>query len=153
MNAEEIAPPPDFFITYTGVNTNWAVWIAWCLEEEGYIVVLQAWDFRPGHNFPLMMNMAARARHTIAVISRAYLEASFVQPEWASAFRSDPTGMRRKLIPVRIEDCELDALLSPIVHIDLFGCQLDDARTRLLDGIKEGRAKPASPPPFPGTLT
>jgi len=100
-----------------------------------------------------MMNMAARARHTIAVISPAFLEASFVQPEWASAFRTDPTGMGRKLIPVRIQECELDALLAPIVRIDLFGCDPDVARARLLDGVREGRAKPEHAPAFPRRST
>jgi hypothetical protein len=84
--------------------------------------------FDRGHNFILMMNMATRAHHTIAIISPTFLEASYVQPEWASALRSDPTGMGRKLIPVCVQECEADALLAPIVRIDLFGCDSEIAR-------------------------
>lgn len=45
----------DFFISYTGNDRPWAEWIAWVLEEAGYSVVIQAWDFRPGGNFVLDM--------------------------------------------------------------------------------------------------
>ncbi|MEL6216486.1 MAG: toll/interleukin-1 receptor domain-containing protein, partial [Pseudomonadota bacterium] len=59
-----------FFISYTGVDTAWAEWLAWVLEEVGYAVVLQAWDFAAGSNFVLEMDRAAReAARTIAVLS------------------------------------------------------------------------------------
>ena len=45
------AAMPDFFISYTQEDRSWAEWIGWVLEEEGYAVTLQAWDFRPGGNF------------------------------------------------------------------------------------------------------
>src|SRR4029077_13431766 len=41
----------DFFISYTHADRTWAEWIAFQLEEAGYITILQAWDFRPGSNF------------------------------------------------------------------------------------------------------
>ena len=41
----------DFFISYTSTDRPWAEWIAWQLEHEGFSVVIQAWDFRPGGNF------------------------------------------------------------------------------------------------------
>jgi hypothetical protein len=37
----------------------WAEWIAWTLEEVRYKVEVQAWDFRPGGNFVLVMQRAA----------------------------------------------------------------------------------------------
>ena len=153
MNPEEIAPPPDFFISYTAEDKGWAEWIGWCLDNAGYSVILQAWDFRPGHNFILMMNMAARATRTLVVLSPAFLEATFVQPEWASALRQDPTGMGRKLIPVRVKSCEPRDLLAGIIYIDLVECSREAARTVLVDGVREGRAKPNSEPPFPGVRT
>ena len=37
----------DFFISYNKADRQWAEWIAWELEEAGYTMVLQDWDFRP----------------------------------------------------------------------------------------------------------
>ena len=61
----------DFFISYNQADQDWAEWIAWILEEEGYSVVVQAWDFRPGENFVLEMHEAAsNTDKTIAMFSR-----------------------------------------------------------------------------------
>lgn len=63
----------DYFISYTGVDEKEAEWIAWQLEKAGYSVIIQKWDFRPGHNFPLrMQESASRAMKTLVVLSRAY---------------------------------------------------------------------------------
>jgi TIR domain len=35
-------PQKDFFISYNKADLQWAEWIAWTLEESGYIVVIQA---------------------------------------------------------------------------------------------------------------
>jgi hypothetical protein len=50
--------PKDFFISYTSADRQWAEWIAWQLTQNGYEVVIQAWDFRPGTNFVEQMNRA-----------------------------------------------------------------------------------------------
>jgi hypothetical protein len=48
----------DFFVSYTGQDRTWPEWLAWVLEEAGYIVMTQAWEFRPGGNFALDMQRA-----------------------------------------------------------------------------------------------
>ena len=35
----------DFFVSYTQSDRAWAEWIAWLLEEDGYRVLIQAWDY------------------------------------------------------------------------------------------------------------
>lgn len=140
----------DFFISYTGNDRTWAEWIAWILEEAGYSVVIQAWDFRVGGNFVLDMQKATEANQTIAVLSSIYLQKPFPQSEWATAFAQDPTSANRKLIPVRIEDCNPSGLLSAIVHVDVFNCDEVEAQERLLAAVKDGRMKPDQRPSFPG---
>ena len=79
----------DFFISYNSQDRKWAKWIAWELEEAGYSVFIQAWDFLPGRNFVLDMQRAAsQSRRTIVVLSEDYLNARFTQPEWATSFRA-----------------------------------------------------------------
>ena len=65
----------DFLISYNKADSRWAVWIAWELEEAGFSTVFQAWDFRPGSNFVLEMDRAAKeAQRTIVVLSPDYLK-------------------------------------------------------------------------------
>lgn len=141
----------DFFISYNQKDTEWAVWIAWQLEEEGYYTKIQEWDFRPGNNFVLEMdNASGKANQTILLLSPNYLQSHFCTPEWAVAFAKDPTGDKRKIIPVRIHPCSADGLLSTIIHIDLVGIDNEtEAKKELLRGVQEGRAKPLNAPKFP----
>ncbi len=144
-------PQKDFFVSYTKTDSDWAKWIAHKLEENGYTVTLQAWDFLAGGNFVLAMHEAAqRNRRTIAVLSPAYLKALFTQPEWAAAFVQDPTSAEGKLIPVRVEECQPPGILAAIGYIDLVGRDEEDALAKLLQGVSRTRAKPASSPRFPG---
>jgi hypothetical protein len=52
-------------------------------------------------------------------------------------------------VPVRVEACEADGLLAQVVRIDLVGLTKDQARTRLLQGVRE-RLKPGGCAYLPG---
>lgn len=145
------APGPDFFISYTQADREWAEWIASTLERAGYSTVLQSWDFSPGSNFVIeMQNAAASALHTIAVLSPDYLNSAYATAEWAAAFALDPTSNQRRLIPVRVRACEPEGLLKAIVFIDLVDLNKDEAARALLSEIKAGpQASPSRPPRFP----
>jgi hypothetical protein len=141
----------DYFISYTSADARWAEWIGWVLEEKGYTIILQAWDFVPGSNFILEMQRASSsASRTIAVLSPDYLRSTFAKPEWAASVAQDPEGMKRMLVPVMVKECALDGLLKAIVHINLVKLQEEDARRTLLNGLVGTRQKPAQAPAFPG---
>jgi len=142
----------DFLVSYTSADKAWAEWIGFVLEEKSFTVILQAWDFRPGSNFVLEMQRAAtEADRTIMVLSPDYPKSQFASPEWAAAFAQDPQGLRRKLVPVMVRQCQPPGLLSSVVHISLVGEDESTARELLLNGINAKRAKPVQRPSFPGT--
>ncbi|MDA0739076.1 MAG: toll/interleukin-1 receptor domain-containing protein [Nitrospirae bacterium] len=88
------------------------------MEEAGYSVVLQAWDFHAGNNFVVEMDNATKlANATIPVLSPDYQNSLFSKAEWVAAFAQDPTGEKRKLFPVRVREVELKGLLAQIVYI------------------------------------
>jgi len=157
-----VHPPPgsteveaimkDFFVSYNRADKQWAEWIAWTLEEAGYSVAIQAWDFRPGGNFVLDMQRAAAAcEKTIAVLSQSYLDSAYTQPEWAAAFANDPQSLQRKLMPIRVGQCKPDGMLRPIVYIDLIGLSELEAEQAVLEAMRD-RAKPSQKPAFPGSV-
>ena len=147
--------PPRFFVSYNHADKAWAEWIAWQLEAEGHRVVIQDWDIRPGENFVLEMQRAAQEVDcTIAVLSPHYFRSEFTQSEWAAAFRRDPQGKKREFVPVRVEKCEPEGLLGPIVYIDLVGVvDSREARGKLLNGLLDGRSKPPKEPPLPRAMS
>ncbi len=145
----------DFFISYTSMDQAWAEWVAWQLEDADYRVLIQAWDFVAGSDWRIKMQQGvSRSQRTIALLSDAYLKSVYGQEEWQVARSADPQGLKRKLIPVRIENCPHPDLLGSVVSIDLFDLPADAARSRLLDAIRgtlSGRARPTTPPDFPVT--
>ncbi|MFJ5059741.1 toll/interleukin-1 receptor domain-containing protein [Streptomyces nigra] len=148
----------DFFVSYTASDRRWAVWIAWELEEAGYSVMVQEWDFVPGNSWQMGMEKGiTECDRTLAVLSPSYLQSSvYGRQEWQAAQGADPAGYARRLVPVRVAPCTPQGMLASLVFIDLVGLSGPQARAQLLDGIghaRRGRAKPVSPPVFPGPGT
>jgi len=147
-------PQWDFFVSYAQADRKWAEWIAWVLEEGGYRVLIQAWDFVPGSNWIERIQAATRgAARTIAVLSEAYAESAYGTAEWQAAWASDPDGTSRKLLVTRIASCRRPGLLAGVVGVDLFDVTEAVARDRLeqmASAAASGRTKPAVAPGFPG---
>ncbi|MEU4448502.1 FxSxx-COOH system tetratricopeptide repeat protein [Actinosynnema sp. NPDC050801] len=144
----------DFFVSYTQDDRAWAEWVAWELEEAGYRVLVQAWDMVPGSNWVNGMQEGVRgASRTIALLSSAYTASVYGAAEWQVAWRDDPLGVERKLLVLRVEDCERPGLLGSVVSVDLFGVPEGEVRERVrraVRGAVDGRLKPAKAPDFPG---
>lgn len=138
----------------------WAEWTATVLEAAGYRTLLQAWDFQPGSNFVLEMHDALRrSDRVIALLSEPYLRSAFAAPEWAGAFVTHPQGEGRRLLPLRVGDCQPDGLLAAVVYIDLVGATEPEARRRVLGAVADRQRRPtvapvpgAGPAGFPGRL-
>jgi hypothetical protein len=146
----------DFFVSYTGDDQSWAEWISWQLEAAGYRVMIEAWDLVPGTNWVERMQAGlTRATRLLAVVSPSYVSASrFGAAEWQAAWATDPDGALRKVIPVRVAECERPGLLAGIVGADLFDVSEAAAAQRLQKAVTDalaGRAKPITAPGFPGT--
>ncbi|WP_344836174.1 TIR domain-containing protein [Actinocorallia longicatena] len=141
-------------MSYSPADERWAAWIAWELEEAGYRTMMQAWDFVPGTNFIDFMDRGvSEAAIVLAVLSENYLHSRYGRLEWQTALRANPDNPSAKLVTVRLEECEVEGLLSTITWVDLVGVA-DEAAARglLLTRIGEalaGRAKPQERPASP----
>jgi tetratricopeptide (TPR) repeat protein len=156
----------DFFISYTGADEQIASWIAWVLEDAGYGVVFQAWDFRQaGRSVIGNIDQAAKeCSRTVAVVSPDYFTSDFTRLEWETAVHSDPTGEKGLLIPVIVCPHEIDGVMKRLANISLVGLDEEQAEVALLNGVStDKRFKPATKPAynlnrakkrprFPGTL-
>jgi hypothetical protein len=144
----------DFFVSFNKADRAFATWIAWVLEEAGYSVYFQDWDFRG--NFVEHMNRShAQAYRTLAVLSDNYFGSDFTLSEWSARFAQDPAAREDRLVPVRVGPLNGETILGPIIHADLTGCEESEAHRRLLARVKQAidatyRPKPPTRPGFPG---
>ena len=143
----------DFLVSFDRADRAWATWIAWVLEEAGYTVFFQDWDFR-GNFVDCMDRAHAQTCRTLAVLSDNYLCSDFCLAEWSARVAQDPAARQDLLVPVKVGTFTRETILSPIVHADLTACEEIQARQRLLGRVERAvgrRAKPESPPAFPGS--
>jgi len=149
-----VSTGPHFFVSYARPDQAWAEWIAWTLEEAHFRVLIQAWDFAPGSNWLSGMQAGVlRAERTVVVLSADYAASVYGAAEWQAAWAADPTGQARKLLTVRVADCDRPGLLNQMVSVDIFGVEEAAARADLLRAarlaVSGERGKPAEAPPFP----
>ena len=59
-----------------------------------------------------MRKATIEAEQTIAVLSPDYLNPLYTQPEWAAALVQELTGADGKLLPVRVQTCKPQGILT-----------------------------------------
>jgi hypothetical protein len=141
----------DFFVSYTSADRAWAEWIAWQLEAEGYMVVVQAWDVAAGRDWlHEMQHATSTAQRVVVVLSAAYLQSAHGEAEWRPFDAEDPSGQRSQLLSVRVGEVEPPGLLKTRSYVNLVNRDAESARAALLTAVRGARGKPAEEPEFPG---
>jgi TIR domain len=137
----------DFFISHAGRDTAWAEWLAWQLQQLGYTVELDVWDWAPGEDFVARMSTALeRADRLLAVCTGAYFASAFSGAELRAAFGGSAADEGR-IVPVLVEPVTLPALYLPLIPVDLTG--LDEAAAAAQLRARLVRSRPSEPPAFP----
>jgi tetratricopeptide (TPR) repeat protein len=125
------------FISHTRSDRDWAEWIALTLKEVGYSVEIQSWSSPAGTDWVDWMNRAVPESDTlVAVLSDQYMDSPYAMVELYMAFTDDPTAQKRKIIPVRVRECEPRGLLARLSYADLVGVSEKVARDRLFDALQ-----------------
>jgi non-specific serine/threonine protein kinase len=145
------------FISRAGSDHELATRVGRILEEDGYTVVLQQWDFRVG-NFVAKMHEALRdATRVVALLSPAYMASDHCSAEWQNAIADDPLNERGRLVVLRIADCKPVGLLAGIVYWDLYPvlgepAAFEELLLRAVGADEGGREdEESSEPPAPMT--
>ena len=137
----------DFFISHAGRDTGWAEWLAWQLQQAGYRVELDVWDWAPGEDFVARMSAALeRADRLLAVCTEAYFASGFGGAELRAAFAGSAAA-QGQIVPVLVEPVTLPPRYASLIHLDLTGLDEGAAVARLQARLAGGR--PTSAPPFP----
>ena len=130
----------DYFVAYHAADQDWAEWIGERLQEAGYTVELQSYDYWARSSMILeMFAVSAIADATIALLSPEFLAENLDRPEWQAAYAQDPTGALGILIPVRVRECDVAAALPDVRLVDLVGLEREAAGAALIEGLPERR--------------
>jgi TIR domain len=90
------------------------------LKRDGIECFFDEVSLAPGANFVLQISEAIdECNYLVMVMSRAYFSARFAPIEWAAVLADDPANKRGRLVTLLLEDCEVPALIKPLVYIDV----------------------------------
>jgi tetratricopeptide (TPR) repeat protein len=90
-----------------------------------------------------MNQQILKTRKTITLISNGYLQGKYSKMEWTSAYADG------KLLPIRVQNIDIEGLLGSISYIDFVGEEPEAAKNRLLEHLKGERLKPMLEPNRP----
>ena len=103
----------DFFICYAQADRQWAEWITYQLEEEGFSTVLLAQDFRKGKKFGQEIERDFKDfKCAIVVLSPDFLELENAHLELSAASINGPTKEHRKPLFICVREIQTKGLLA-----------------------------------------
>ena len=140
------------FFSYTSADSEWAHWIGYILQENGYTPFVHEWEIPAGGNIPgWMEKRLEEADRVIAIISPKYLEnKEYSLSERLAAYWENPTGDPPFLIPIVVSETDkLPRLIGSLKRVHLHGKVENHAAEELIDFLKDPSA-PEVRPIFPG---
>jgi hypothetical protein len=141
----------DVFVSYSPADADWVwEWLTPRLKDAGLRVCTDQESFDVGA--PRLLNMenaVANSRHTLLVLTPAYLTSEWALYEQILAQSQDPIGQRRRTLPVLRQPCELPPRIAMLMYADLTGGVNEEREfARVLRTISTAAgAQPASRPP------
>jgi hypothetical protein len=119
--AETIAFRYDVFISYSPQDAEWVLdWLLPRLKEAGLVVAIDEESIRAG--VPVLVEverLVSESRKTLAILSKTYVAESAADFEGLLVQSSDPGARLRRLIPVRLEECEAPGRIALLGAVDM----------------------------------
>jgi hypothetical protein len=126
----------DFFISYASADKEWAQWLAWELQSQGFSVFLDSWQIMPGDSIASRLSDAINvSKNFIALISSNYMQSHWPQSEMMSVVLQGPISGPR-ILPILIEDVPVPPLLQTIGALNIVGRSRKEASDLLRSALK-----------------
>lgn len=98
-------------------------------------VFYDSWSIQPGDGIIDKMNSGlAECKYFFFFVSKNSLQSNMVKLEWQNAIMKSSNG-NAKLIPVKLDDCLMPAILLQTLYIDVYGRGLENAIRQMIDVI------------------
>lgn len=148
----------DFFISYRGARTDWALWVNWVVRSEGFSTILMD-EFPVGTNWSDQMREACdRCRRLIPLYSEDYWDSGACRLEFDTYLAQHVKNAKaRFLLPLVVQECAVHDMEGTLLRKPIHALERDAAHAailKVLEGITPvtpaiiAHAKPE--PPFPG---
>jgi tetratricopeptide (TPR) repeat protein len=107
------------FISRAGADAAMAAVIGRILEEAGYSVILQQWDFANRSFINEMHEAVGGGARVVALLSPEYLASDHCAAEWQNTLVGDPLNSNGRLVVLRVAECTPHGLLAGLAYWDV----------------------------------
>lgn len=140
----------DVFISYSHHDADWVrSWLLPRLESAGLRVCIDFRDFNVGASSIVNMENAVKnSRKTILVMTPNWTQSEWTDFESLLTQTRDPSGRKRRLVPIMLKACDLPDRLAILTYADFTDASQWDAQlARVIDAIRESPTSqsPAQP--------
>ncbi|UCE60630.1 MAG: TIR domain-containing protein [Phycisphaerales bacterium] len=110
----------DIFISYSHSDGDWVrEWLLPRLENADLKVCIDYRDFEIGAPSPVNMEQAVeRSRHVLLILTPNWIESEWTDFEALLIQTSDPVGVRKRVLPLMLQDCELPKRIAILTYAD-----------------------------------
>ncbi len=145
---ESQTPIYDVFVSYSHLDREWVSdWLLPHLEAASLKGCIDVRDFEIGA--PSLVNVERAvelSRKTLLILTPNWLQSEWTSFESLLLQTQDPTGLRRRLLPLLLKDCELPPRLAIFTCADFRSSQQWEAEfSRLVGQIGGSGAQPSTP--------
>jgi len=139
------APTYDIFISYSHTDQTWVwAWLIPRLKAVGLAVCTDRESFDIG--VPSLINMenaVAASRHTLLVLTEAWVRSQWTRFEALLVQSEDPGGLFQRTLPVLRQPCAPPRRIGMLTYADLTGRgDMDAEFAKLFDAIRGVRRLP-----------
>ena len=145
--ADSSAPPGDYdaFVSYSHADEHWVwSWLIPRLKAANLTICIDRESFDIG--VPALVNMenaVAASRHTLLILTPAWVESQWTAFEALLAMHTDPIGLLQRTLPVLREPCAPLQRIGMLSYADLTdSADAEQEFAKLLDAIRGVRRLP-----------
>ena len=152
-----LEPPAEVLLSYAPADAEWTEsWLLPHLEKQGLNVFVINRDLLAGGTrLEQLAQLASEARHTLLVLSPAWVKSQLDAFTGLISLTSDPLGRQRKTIPLLRQICQPPRSIARLVSADFTSNQQGEWTrqfTRLVTVLKGQQYRTALGPPLGALL-
>lgn len=125
------------FLSHSSNDKSIVVSVALDLKERGIETWLDAFDILPGESIVSKINQGLNdCEFVLLFLSKNSVKSNWVTKEWETIFWDEVNSNKIKIIPIKLEDCEIPKILKTKKYID-FSKDYNDGLYNLVNTIKK----------------